>query len=89
MRSAALAVAAFAALPAAAQAATLKLDRLCYRTNQTVHMSGDGYSPNGRVNFSLDGGDFGWLSTNPNGAFRGVVRAPTPLPDPTSVRTAS
>jgi hypothetical protein len=85
----ALAVAAFAGLPAAAQAATLKLDRLCYRTNQTVHMSGNGYSPSGKVNISLDGGAFGSLPTNANGAFSGVFRAPPPLPEPTSVRNVS
>jgi hypothetical protein len=86
-----LAVAAFAGLPAtaAADAATLKLNRLCYRTNQTVHMSGNGYSPSGKVNISLDGGAFGSLPTNANGAFSGVFRAPPPLPEPTSVRNAS
>jgi hypothetical protein len=86
---AALAVAAFAGLPAAAPAATLQLDRLCYRTNQTVRMSGNGYSPSGKVNISLDGGAFGALPTNATGAFSGVFRAPPPLADPTSVRKAS
>ena len=89
LAGAALAVAAFAGPPAAAQAATLKIDRLCYRTNQTVHMAGIGYSPNGKVNISLDGGPFGSLPTNADGAFSGVFRAPPPPPDPKSVRNVS
>jgi hypothetical protein len=84
-----LAVAAFAAAPAAAGAATLELDRACYRTNQTVHVAGQGYSPSGKVNFNLDGTAFGSLPTNATGAFSGVFRAPPPLPEPTSVKTVS
>jgi hypothetical protein len=87
---AALAMAAFAWLPAAANAATLKLDRLCYRTNQTVHIAASGYTPNGKVAFALDGKQWGLpLATDATGAFKGIVRAPSPLPDPTSVRMAT
>jgi hypothetical protein len=84
-----LAVAALVALPATAGAATLRLNRTCYRTNQTVQVAGNGYTPSSKVNLTLDGGAFGSLPTNANGVFGGVFRAPPPLPEPTSVKTVT
>jgi hypothetical protein len=47
-----------AALPAVASAATLTVDKPCYRTLQDAVASGTGFIPNAPVNFTLDGQPF-------------------------------
>jgi len=53
-----LAAAAVAALPASAGAASLSVDRSCYREGANAVASGSGFAPNAPVRFTLDGVDF-------------------------------
>ena len=53
-------VAAFvlAAMPASAGAATLAVDKSCYREGAEAVASGTGFNPSAQVNFTLDGAPF-------------------------------
>src|SRR5688572_14492701 len=53
-----VAVVLAAALPATAEAATLTVDKRCYREGADAIASGAGFTPNAQVNFTLDGVDF-------------------------------
>jgi hypothetical protein len=46
-------------VPTAAQAATVAVDRSCYRPGQQGTITGAGYTPGALVNFTLDGSAFG------------------------------
>ena len=65
IRTAALATAVLAGvLPAAAGAATLSVDKSCYREASKAVATGAGFSPNTQITFSLDGAPF-TDATNP------------------------
>jgi len=58
LRRASFAAVAVAALPASAGAATLSVDKSCYREGANAVASGSGFAPNAQVRFTLDGVDF-------------------------------
>jgi hypothetical protein len=72
----ATALAAFA-LPAAASAATLRVDppRPCYGSGETVHLLGTGFTPNlqSGIRVTKDGQFIGPLSTDPTGSLNGLL----------------
>jgi hypothetical protein len=73
----AIAIAAFAA-PAAASAATLAVEPAdpCYREQQTVFLTAQGYTPNGVVEFTRDGRLVERLQADPSGAISGNLTLP-------------
>ena len=58
LRTAVLSAVAVAALPASAGAATLTVDKPCYREGANAVASGTGFTPNTQVRFTLDGVEF-------------------------------
>jgi hypothetical protein len=83
----ALAALAVTAVPAAASAATLQLNRSCYTRNQNVRVAGGGYQPNQVQTLFADGKALGTLKANAGGAIAGNFPAPAPFRRPSSVRT--
>jgi hypothetical protein len=75
------------AVPATAAAASLTTDRACYTRNQTIHVSGSGYTPGSTQTVFLDGAKLGVLTPTSSGAVGGVFSAPAPFASKTSVRT--
>ena len=82
-----MAALALAAVPAAASAATLQIDRSCYTRNQNVRVSGGGYQPNQVQTLFLGGRALGTLKADGGGAIAGHFPAPAPFRRATSVRT--
>jgi hypothetical protein len=80
------ALAATAALPAVAAAAALRTDRGCYTRNQTVWVTGSGFTPSVRHPVTLDGRPFGGLTADALGRVDGYFAAPRPLTARTSRR---
>jgi hypothetical protein len=70
-----VATAGLAATAASAQAATLGIGpaRPCQLSGQKVNMLGGGYTPNGYVDFTLDGRSLGALPTNGAGSLAGRI----------------
>jgi hypothetical protein len=70
-----VATAGWAATAASAQAATLAIGpaRACQLSGQKVNMLGGGYTPNGLVNFTLDGQTLGQLQADPAGSLAGQI----------------
>jgi hypothetical protein len=58
VRNASLAAVALAVVPASAGAATLAVDKACYREGANAVATGGGFTPNAQVRFTLDGQDF-------------------------------
>jgi hypothetical protein len=78
-RTAAVAIAIVTlAAPAAASAATLTVepDNPCYREQQTVFLTAEGYTPNGMVDFTRDGELVERLQADPSGAISGNLTLP-------------
>lgn len=76
---AAVAIASFAlAAPGAASAATLTVDpvRACYLEQDRVFLTADGYTPNGKVDFTRDGNLVATLEASPAGQIQGTLRLP-------------
>ena len=75
--AAAIAILVFAA-PAAASAATLAVDpvRSCYREQQTVFLTAQGYTPSGFVDFTRDGRLIEQLQADASGAISGNLTLP-------------
>jgi hypothetical protein len=73
----AIAIVAFAA-PATASAATLKVEPAssCYREEQTVFLTAEGYTPNGFVDFIRDGKVIERLQADASGAISGNLTLP-------------
>ena len=73
----AVATAALAA-PAAAAAQSLAVDPVapCYREQQTVFLTAQGYTPNGLVGFSRDGNLISELQADPSGSISGNLTLP-------------
>lgn len=73
----AIASVAFAA-PATASAATLTVDpvRACYLEQDRVFLFAQGYTPNGRVDFTRDGNLVETLVANPAGEIQATLRLP-------------
>jgi hypothetical protein len=73
----AIALVAFAA-PSAASAATISVDpeRRCYREQQTVFLSAQGYTPNGFVDFTRDGELVERLQANAAGEIQANLTLP-------------
>lgn len=82
----ALVASAAAAVPPAASAATLRLDRRCYTSNQSVKLSGTGYEPNQTQMLALAGKPLGTLRADASGAIAGRFPAPAPSRRLTSAR---
>ncbi|HEX2070973.1 MAG TPA: hypothetical protein VHF90_04925 [Thermoleophilaceae bacterium] len=78
LRSAVVPTLALAALavPAAAPAATLSVDKQCYGAGERVQFSGGGYTPNGEVALSVSGQQLGLGNANPVGEFAASLGAP-------------
>lgn len=80
-----------AAAPAAASAATLRLNRECYTRNQRVSVSGTGYAPNQIQTILLNGKPVSATNTtlrsDATGRIKGFFPAPAPFARRTSVRT--
>lgn len=66
------------AAPATASAATLTVDpvRACYLEQQQVFLFADGYTPNGKVDFTRDGNLVATLDANPAGQIQGTLMLP-------------
>ena len=77
---------AAATVPVPASAAVLQTDRGCYTRNQTVWVSGSGFTPSARHPVTLDGKPFGALTADAVGRVDGYFAAPRPLPARTSRR---
>ena len=76
VRTAALAAAAIAVgLPATAGAATLSVDKSCYREGSDAVATGAGFSPNAQVNFTLNGAAFTDPSNPPTSDATGGLNA--------------
>jgi hypothetical protein len=79
LHRAAVAIASVAlAAPATASAATLTVDpvRSCYLEQDRVFLVADGYTPNGKVDFTRDGNLVATLVANPAGQIQGTLRLP-------------
>lgn len=79
LHRAAVAIASVAlAAPATASAATLTVDpvRSCYLEQDRVFLVADGYTPNGKVDFTRDGNHVATLDANPAGQIQGTLRLP-------------
>lgn len=70
-----VATAGLAATAASAQAATLAIGppRACQLSGQKVNMLGGGYTPNGVVNFTIDGQTLGQLRAEAAGSLAGEI----------------
>jgi hypothetical protein len=86
-RLAGAALIVLAAVPAAASAATLKLNRQCYTRNQEVRFAGGGYQPNQAQTIMLGAAALGTVKADGGGAIAGKFSAPAPFRRATSVRT--
>lgn len=78
-RGAAVAFATVAlAAPAAASAATLAVDpvKRCYREQERVFLTAQGYTPNGFVDFTRDGNLIAQLQADASGAISGNLTLP-------------
>jgi hypothetical protein len=77
IRAVAIASVALAA-PATASAATLTVDpvRPCYLEQDLVQLFADGYTPNGKVDFTRDGNLVATLDASPAGQIQGNLRLP-------------
>jgi hypothetical protein len=66
------------AAPATASAATLSVDpvRPCYLEQDQVFLLAEGYTPNGRVDFTRDGNLVASVETDASGTFQGNLRLP-------------
>jgi hypothetical protein len=64
------------AVPAAAPAATLSVDKPCYGAGERVQFSGGGYTPDGSVALSVSGQQLGLGSANSVGEFAASLGAP-------------
>jgi hypothetical protein len=64
------------AVPASASAATLRVDRPCYRAGEAVRFSGAGYTPSGSVALSVSGQQLGLAEVDPLGGFDASLEAP-------------
>ena len=67
------------AAPATASGAVIGVlpKKSCYRSGETVRLGGTGYSPNNRVEVTLDRRSLGFASTDAQGAFLGNLRLGT------------
>lgn len=70
------ALAATLAGPATAQAATLSVSPVkpCYRTGETIGMSGTGFTPDGQVSLAADGEEFATTPADSTGSFAGGLQ---------------
>ena len=76
IRTASLATVALAGvLPSAAGAATLSVDRSCYREGSDAVATGAGFTPNTQVNFTLNGAAFTDPSNPPSSDATGNLNA--------------
>jgi hypothetical protein len=66
------------AAPGVASAATLTVDpvRPCYRETQRVFLIAQGYTPNGKVDFTRDGNIVATLDAGPDGSIQGHLTLP-------------
>jgi hypothetical protein len=73
-------VAGFLALVPAAEAATVSVSpqKPCYRTGETIGMSGTGFTPGGPVDISSDGRSIGSTTADGNGNFGGELQVASP-----------
>jgi hypothetical protein len=71
-----LAAALVAAAPAAADAATIELNRSCYLTEGVVGLSGSGFAVNAPVTVTQNGQQIGTAQTNALGSFQVSYSAP-------------
>lgn len=71
-----LAAALLAAAPAAADAATIELNRSCYLTEGVVGLSGSGFAVNAPVTITQNGQQIGTAQTNALGSFQVSYSAP-------------
>jgi hypothetical protein len=74
------AAAATVAMPAAAQAATVSVTpvKSCYRSTETIRMSGAGFTPGGGVNITSDGQFIGSTTADSAGNFAGRLQVGAP-----------
>lgn len=70
------AVGILAAAPAAADAATIQLNRSCYLTGNVVGVSGSGFAPNTAVTISQGGEQIGTTQSDALGSFQASYSAP-------------
>ena len=61
------------AAPASASTLSVAPQRTCYHAGQEIVIAGSGYSPSGAVRITSNGSRIGSLSTDPRGAFSGVL----------------
>jgi hypothetical protein len=73
-------VAALLALPAAAYAAAVSVSpaKPCYRSGETIGMSGSGYTPGGGVSITADGQSIGSTTADSAGNFGGRLTVASP-----------
>jgi hypothetical protein len=73
-------VAGVLALAPGAQAATVSVDpqKPCYRTGETIGMSGSGFTPGGPVDISSDGRSIGGTRADGAGNFDGDLQVASP-----------
>jgi hypothetical protein len=66
------------AAPGAASAATLTVDPVesCYRETQRVFLIAEGYTPNGKVDFTRGDEDIETLDAGPDGSIQGYLTLP-------------
>lgn len=77
-----LATLLFAPAAASAQSLALDADRPCYRGNQTISLSGYGFTPDGDVALSAGGQQLGLGMADYDGLFAASLRAPAlPFPE--------
>jgi hypothetical protein len=62
--------------PATAQAATLSVSPVkpCYRTGETIGMTGTGFTPDGEVSLAADGEEFATTPADSSGSFTGGLQ---------------
>jgi hypothetical protein len=74
------AVTALLALPAVSQAAAVSVTPVkpCYRSGESVAMSGSGYTPGGPVNITSDGQSIGSTTADGSGNFGGRLTVASP-----------
>ncbi len=65
-----------AVAPAAADAATIQLNRPCYLTGGVVGVSGSGFAPNAPVTINQNGQQIGTAQADALGSFQGSYSAP-------------
>lgn len=71
-----IAVGLLAATPAAADAATIQLNRSCYLTGGVVGVSGSGFAPNAPVTITQNETQIGTAQADALGSFQGSYSAP-------------